>query len=190
MATARSTLRISRLDAREAEACLAPLVALLSDAVNHGASVGFLRPLDDAVARGYWAEVFAGVAKGSKILLVAVVGSELVGTVQLELAPRPNGRHRAEVQKLLVLSRWRRQGIATALMDAIEREAKAAGRWLLVLDTEARSGAEPFYESRAWTRCGSIPDFALSADGAPTPNIIYCKKLGGHPRRNPGPAET
>ena len=166
---------IIRLSASDARAVRDRLIALLADTVDHGASVGFLRPLDQAVARDYWNEVWAAVERGTRILLIARLGGEIVGSVQLDLALRPNGVHRAEVQKLIVLSRCRRQGIAGELMRAIEGEARAAARSLLVLDTEARSGAEPFYESQQWQRVGSIPGFALNTDGVPTPNTIYYK---------------
>jgi acetyltransferase len=168
---------ITRLTASDARAERDRLIALLADTVNHGASVGFLRPLDAALACDYWNEVCAAVERGTRILLVARSGGEIVGSVQLDLATRQNGVHRAEVQKLIVLSRCRRQGIASALMQAIEGEAHRALRSLLVLDTEARSGAEPFYESLQWQRVGSIPDFALNTDGVPTPNTIYYKMI-------------
>src|SRR6266516_3464424 len=164
---------ITRLTESEARAQLDRLIALLADTVNNGASVGFLRPLDPNLAREYWQDVCAAVGKGTKILLVARIDDDIVGSVQLDLSTKQNGMHRAEVQKLIVLSRHRRRGIASELMLAIEREARAAARSLLVLDTEARSGAELFYESLEWHRIGSIPNFALSTDGVPTPNVIY-----------------
>ena len=168
---------IARLSESEARAQLDQFIALLADTVNSGASVGFLRPLDANLARDYWHEVFAAVGKGTRILLIARIDNHIVGSVQLDLCTRQNGLHRAEVQKLIVLSRCRRRGIASELMDAIEREAQAATRSLLVLDTEARSGAEPFYESLRWRRIGSIPGYALNTDGVPTPNTIYCKMI-------------
>jgi acetyltransferase len=168
---------ITRLGESDAHALLDRLIALLADTVNNGASVGFLRPLDDRLARDYWHEVFAAVGRGTKILLIARIDDQIVGSVQLELATRQNGLHRAEVQKLIVLARHRRQGVASQLMESIEREARAASRSLLVLDTESGSGAVPFYESLRWQRVGSIPGFALSTDGVPTPNIIYYKVI-------------
>ena len=168
---------ITRLDEPAARAARDQFIALLTDTVNHGASVGFLRPLDAGIARKYWEEVFASVGAGTKILLAAQVDDTIVGSVQLELAQRPNGVHRAEVQKLVVLSRYRRRGIASELMQAVEREARAAARSLLVLDTESGSGAEPFYETLHWQRVGSIPAFALNTDGVPTPNVIFYKMI-------------
>jgi acetyltransferase len=174
---------IVRLTAAHVQAESAALMALLEDAVNHGASVGFLRPLDHDLCRAYWDEVGAAVAGGGRILLAAREAGEIVGSVQLDLSPKQNGRHRAEVQKLLVLARWRRRGIARHLMRAIEDQARAAGRSLLVLDTESGSAAVAFYDSLGWERCGSIPDFALSADGVPTANILYYKRVPA-PRRH------
>jgi acetyltransferase len=168
---------VVRLTAPDVRAQRAALVTLLEDAVNHGASVGFLRPLEPALAEAYWRDVAGTVAAGSRILLAAREAGEVVGSVQLDLSAKQNGRHRAEVQKLLVLARCRRRGIARDLMQEIEAQARQAGRTLLVLDTESGSDAVPFYESQGWERCGSIPDFALSADGVPTANIFYFKRV-------------
>jgi acetyltransferase len=169
--------QITRLTESDARVHLASLANLLADTVNSGASVGFLRPLDAGLARTYWQEVLDAVGTGTRILLIASVDEEIVGSVQLDLCGKQNGGHRAEVQKLIVRSQQRRQGIARELMRAIEREARSAARSLLVLDTEAGSAAVPFYESLQWKRVGSIPDFALSTDGVPTPNVIYYKLL-------------
>ena len=43
---------ISRRTESDARADLAQVVALLADTVNHGSSVGFLRPMDAAIATG------------------------------------------------------------------------------------------------------------------------------------------
>ncbi|MBC7983925.1 MAG: GNAT family N-acetyltransferase, partial [Candidatus Obscuribacterales bacterium] len=147
-------MQIARLTESTAYAHLDGLIALLADAVNTGASVGFLRPLNADLARDYWHDVFACVGKGTRIVLIARNDNTIVGSVQLDLCVKQNGVHRAEVQKLMVGSQYRRQGIATALMGAVEAEALLASRSLLVLDTEARSAAEPFYESRQWSRVG------------------------------------
>jgi acetyltransferase len=51
------------------------------------------------------------------VLSVALPVDRVVGSVQLELPSKSNARHRAELQKLLVLRTARRQGrdIADAL---------------------------------------------------------------------------
>jgi acetyltransferase len=165
---------IIRLSATEAQRYLEELVLLLEDAVNNGASIGFLRPLKLNAARDYWRDTFNAVANG-RVLLIARADNRVIGSVQLDLCGKENGSHRAEVQKLLVLTRYRRQGLAKQLMEAIELAARESQRSLLVLDTEAGSGAVPFYESLRWLRAGSIPDYAMSADGVPTPNVIYYK---------------
>ena len=71
--------QITRLTESEARAQLDQLIALLADAVNNGASVGFLRPLDANLARDYWHDVCASVGKGTKILLIARIDNHIVG---------------------------------------------------------------------------------------------------------------
>jgi len=54
---------------------------LLSDCVDHGASVGFLSPLDPAVADRYWDRVLGAVEQGSVLLWVAEEDGRVVGSV-------------------------------------------------------------------------------------------------------------
>ncbi|MDX2139362.1 MAG: GNAT family N-acetyltransferase [Chloroflexota bacterium] len=152
------------------------LMELLRDSVAHGASVGFLPPLDEAINRRYWAKVARDVEAGERVLIIAQRDGQVVGTAQLGLAMYPNGRHRAEVQKVLVHSTQRRQGIGQALMVQIEQEARALGRTLLVLDTLVDGGAEALYERTGYMRLGVIPQFALH-EGVLCGTVVYYKVL-------------
>jgi acetyltransferase len=142
------------------------LVALLRDAVEKGASLGFLADIGDAEAGAFWDGVAAAVAQGTRVLLVAQgEDGRLAGTVQLDLCTKPNGVNRAEVQKLIVHSSARRSGIARALMAAAEGEARKRARGLVYLDTEAGSGAEGFYRALGYSYLGGLPEYACSPDG-------------------------
>lgn len=171
---------ISPVDAAVAAARAAELSALLRDAVGHGASLGFTLPLPEEEVRAYWRDVVAAVAAGDRLLFVATDGAgALLGTVQLALERRSNGRHRAEVQKLLVWHRSRGAGIGAALMRRLEEEARARGRWLLFLDTSVgAAGAVDFYAKLGYTPCGGIPDYAANPDGTLAANVIFHKRLG------------
>ncbi len=168
---------IERVTADDAQSLLSQLIALLQDSVDDGASVGFLRPLAADVAEGYWREVIGDVAAQSSILLVTRREGLVVGSVQLRLCTKPNGVHRAEVQKLLVHTRWRRQGIGHALMAAVEREARLAGRSLLYLDTEPDRPALTLYERTGWLRAGEIPDYARTPDGQLHSTVLLYRRI-------------
>jgi acetyltransferase len=150
---------------------------LLQDSVDSGASIGFLAPLPATEGREFWRAVRSELADG-RILLGAYVEGKLVGSVQLAPVAKPNGRHRAEVQKLLVLQAFRGRGIAKALMAALERKAAELGRWLLVLDTVPRQPAEKLYERLGYVRAGVVPDYAESSGGGFDPTVIFYKRLG------------
>jgi acetyltransferase len=168
---------IERLDAERAQAYLVQLVALLQDAVSDGASVGFLRPLTADVAVEYWREVIRDVADQTRILVVARRNEDVVGSVQLGLCTKPNGVHRAEVQKLLVHTGWRRQGIGRRLMESAEQEARRARRSLLYLDTEPDRPAHRMYEQTGWIRAGEIPDYARTPDGALHSTVLMYRRI-------------
>jgi acetyltransferase len=156
------------------------LVALLRDAVSNGASIGFLDDLTWDEAAEYWRKVIADMEAGSRLIWVARVATSgpIVGSVQLGLERRRNGRHRAEVQKLMVLKAHRRQGIAARLMREVERTAAEKQISLLFLDTsEGSGGARKFYEATGYTYAGGIPGYALDPNGLPAKNAIFYKQL-------------
>ena len=172
-------MRIEEISPERLAGRLAEFAGLLRDAVEHGASIGFTLPLTEAELADYWRKVGAEVASGGKILLAALdENGRLIGSAQLALERRANGRHRAEVQKVMVLTAQRGQGIGGALMSRVEGAARAHGRRLLFLDTSAgESGAVKFYERLGYALAGSIPDYAADPDGRFVPNAIFYKKL-------------
>lgn len=153
------------------------LAEILFDAVESGASVGFVRPFTREDAADWWRSIRADVKNGHIILLTATLGGRVVGTAQLKVAPLPNARHRAEVAKVLVHRDARHRGVATALMAAVEHTALTHGRTLLVLDTIAGSEAERLYEHLGWARLGEIPRYAALPDGSLAPTVVFYKEL-------------
>jgi ribosomal protein S18 acetylase RimI-like enzyme len=172
-------VKIDLLSGEAVTARLPELGGLLADAVQHGASVGFVLPLAGGEVEAYWRTVGAEVSVGRKLLLAAFdEGGRLVGSAQLALEPRANGRHRAEVQKVLVLAAHRRRALGAALMARVEVEARVRDRTLLFLDTSVGAGGvTEFYERLGYTLAGGIPDFAADPDGRLAPNAIYYKRL-------------
>lgn len=171
------TLEILRLDGPTFDAAIPDLAVILADAVAGGASVGFLAPFTPDDAATWWQSIERDVVRGDVVVVVARLDRRVVGTAQLRLAQWPNGRHRAEVAKVLVHRSARRHGIATALMREIERLALAEGLTLLVLDTIAGSDAERLYARLGWTRAAEIPDYAGMPDGELRPTVVFYRRL-------------
>ncbi len=161
---------------RSEDAPRAGLTELLVDTVDRGASVGFFAPMRTATADAYWDDVLAHLGP-ALLLWVAEADGTVAGSVQLALCERENGRHRADVQKLFVHGLHRGRGIASLLMAALEAQARAHGRSLLVLDTLAGSAAESVYRHLGWIRVGEIPEFAAFPDGTLQPTAYYYKIL-------------
>ncbi|MBE9605652.1 GNAT family N-acetyltransferase [Acetobacteraceae bacterium H6797] len=158
---------IEELSPEAAEAERGALAAILKASVEAGASVSFLLPFSHEAAAGFWDGVIAQMRAGQRRLLVAraAPGGPVLGTVNLALIGIPNQPHRAEVSKLLVHPEARRQGIARALMLAVEDLAREAGRSLLCLDTRQGDAAEPLYGSLGYVFLGAIPGFAIPPHG-------------------------
>jgi GNAT superfamily N-acetyltransferase len=160
------------------EAELAGLAALLVDAVDGGAAVGFLAPLAPERALRFWRGIAADVAAGDRVLLVAEDDAGIVGTVQLGLALPDNQPHRADLAKMLVHRRSRRQGLGARLLAAAEKSALAHGRTLLVLDAVPDRPGARLYERAGWTPVGVIPGFAHNPDGSPGDTMFFYRDLG------------
>ena len=169
-------IRVDEISNGDAYRQIDKLAALLIDAVESGASVSFMAGLSPGEAEAFWEEAIAGIPTGRTLLFSAFSGAELVGTVLMHPAGKPNQPHRADVAKMLVHRRARRRGIGAALMRAAEDAARAAGKTLLVLDT-ASSDAERLYERLGWTRVGPVPGYALLPDGHPCDTTIFYKPI-------------
>ena len=177
-------IHIATLQGSALEDARNELVNLLRSCVHSGASLGFLAPLPESDAADYWRGVEPQIEAGSRIVVVARDGGAgpIVGSAQLGFESRPNGRHRAEVGKVMVLPSYRRRGIAARLMNEVERHARDRAIRVLVLDTsEGPGGARGFYEALDYRYVGGIPDYALDPDGRPTQNAIYFKALSPPP---------
>jgi GNAT superfamily N-acetyltransferase len=171
-------IEVRRLNAAEAAAAVDALSQVLIDCVEGGASVSFMRPMTPEKANGFWQSVAQGVARGERALLVAQdAQGRILGTVQLVLALPENQPHRADVAKMLVHRRARRQGIAQRLMEAADAVARDEARTLLVLDTVTGGDAERLYRRAGWQRAGDIPNYALMPDGEPCSTTYYYKHL-------------
>jgi GNAT superfamily N-acetyltransferase len=170
------TVRI--LDVPQLLAVVDELADLLIDAVDGGASIGFLAPLDRTAAVAWWRERADGVAAGRLVVWAALSGDRVVGTVSLVFPDKPNSRHRAELVKLMVHREARGEGLGRRLLTTAEDAAVAAGITLLHLDTETDSPAEHLYRSADWIRAGVIPDYAASPAGVLRPTTLYYKRVG------------
>jgi GNAT superfamily N-acetyltransferase len=153
------------------------LARLLIDCVEGGASVSFMHPLSRERAVTFWRRVAHGVAAGERALLVAEDGQGLCGTVQLVFDLPENQPHRADLAKMLVHRRARRQGVGTALMRAAEATARDCGKTLLVLDAVTDGDAARLYERLGWTRVGDIPGYALMPRGGLCSTTVYYRNL-------------
>ncbi len=155
------------------------LADVLNDCVNGGASVGFMHPLTRERALAFWRRVAQGVAAGERALLVAEDAQGLCGTVQLVLDQPENQPHRADLSKMLVHRRTRRQGLGAALMRAAEATALDCGKTLLVLDAVTGGDAARLYERLGWVRVGAIPGYALMPQGGLCSTTVFYRELVG-----------
>jgi GNAT superfamily N-acetyltransferase len=165
------------------------LADVLIDCVEGGASVSFMSPLPRERAVAFWQRVARGVAAGERALLVAQDARGICGTVQLVLDQPENQPHRADLAKMLVHSRARRQGLGAALLQAAQEAARACGKTLLVLDTVTGGDAERLYQRLGWVRVGDIPGYALFPRGGLCSTTVFYRELPGPTDRPADPQE-
>ena len=143
-----------------------------------------MAPLTRDRAVAFWRRVAQGVAAGERVLLLAEDALGVCGTVQLLLAQPENQPHRADLAKMLVHRRVRRQGLGAALMRAAEATARECGKTLLVLDAVTGGDAARLYERLGWTRVGDIPGYALFPRGGLCATTVLPQPLNQQHSRN------
>ena len=151
------------------------LAELLVDSVADGASVNFIAVPSVVEAERWWRDALSNDA--NHLLVARNEHDRIVGCVRLMPAPEPNGHHRAEIGKLLVHRDARTQGIATAMMHAVEELALRLKRTLLLLDTETGSYAEGFYRNRGWIEYGQLPDHTFDQRNELSGTTFFTKRL-------------
>ena len=170
-------MNIIQLDAASATNALPELTSLMADSIGSGASIGFMLPVNENEVRDYWLRRFNAISEGECILLAAYIDNVLVGSAQLGLELRANGSHRAEVQKVMVHSTYRRRGIGRKLMEALETVAHENKRTLLFLDTRGGDPSNDLYLAAGYVHAGTIPNYARSIDGTLHSTMFYYKIL-------------
>jgi GNAT superfamily N-acetyltransferase len=165
--------RLATVDESQIDA----LADVLIDCVEGGASVSFMSPLTRERAVAFWRRVANGVAAGERALLVAEDAGGICGTVQLIFELPENQPHRADLAKMLVHRRARRQGLGERLLKAAEATARECGKTLLVLDAVTDGDAARMYARHGWQRVGDIPEYALFPDGGFCSTTVFYRKL-------------
>ena len=153
------------------------LHTLLIDCIESGASVGFLTPVDEVEVKEYWSSVEGDLQSGARKLFLAYDNGNVIGAVQLALCSKSNGSHRGEVEKLMVHTGARGQGVSKSLMSLMENVASEIGLSLLVLDTRLGDIASSLYRSIGYTEAGHIPQFARSSSGELEGTVYFFKIL-------------
>jgi GNAT superfamily N-acetyltransferase len=153
------------------------LTDVLIDCVEGGASVSFMLPLTRDRARTFWRRVAREITEGQRLVIVGEDDEGICGTVQLIFDMPENQPHRADLAKMLVHRRARRQGLGAALVRAAEGAARSCGKTLLVLDAVTDGDAARLYERLGWQRAGVIPRYALYPHGGFCDTTYYYRDL-------------
>ena len=170
-------MMIRILSAAEFETQIPRLAEILIDAVDSGAGVSFMKPLSLEAAQNFWMGHISDVAAQKTFPIVAEQDGVIAGIVFLMLAWAPNQPHRCDIAKLLVHRNFRRLGIATSLIQALEAKARELNQTLITFDAVANSAASRFYEKRGFTCVGTYPNYAYSGDGKLDDTALFYKAL-------------
>lgn len=125
----------------------------------------FRADVNTAALRAFFTDL---IGKAGTTVLIAEIAGEPVGYLWFDLQERPptvltQARRRIYVQHLAVRESARRSGVATALLQAVEAEARAGNVTQLVLD--------------AWTRNEEALRFFQGRGFRPF-NVVLAKVLG------------
>ncbi|MCZ2722725.1 GNAT family N-acetyltransferase [Marinomonas sp. 15G1-11] len=159
------------------EPYLDDLVLLLTDAVENGASIGFLPPLSEEEARNYWLKVQEELLSYDRQVLAVRDEDRLVGTIQIETSPKADALHRCKVEKLIVLHDFQGNGFAKALIEGAERVAASMQKQLIFLETRTEDSASHLFTKMGYIAIGDIPNYARGAHGNLEATTFFYKEV-------------
>ena len=128
----------------------------------------------------FWRRQLPALGAGETLLFVAEQGTRLVATVLLIFAHQPERaaprRDRQDAGPFLAAPARDRPPPA----HGGGGRQRAAGRTLLLLDTETGSAGDALYRRCGWIEIGQVPDHAFRPDGHLAATSLFYKTLGPH----------
>jgi ribosomal-protein-alanine N-acetyltransferase len=112
-----------------------------------------------------------------ELFLTAHIGGELVGYTVGELDNRPNGKKVGHVMNLAVRNEYRKRGVASALMDELERRFMERGAKVAFLEVrEGNETAQRLYTGRGYSYMKKAKGYYGDEDGY----VMTKKLIGSH----------
>ncbi|KAK2070277.1 hypothetical protein P8C59_004787 [Phyllachora maydis] len=175
----------------EAHGHLTPFFAALQAScitADQMAQGPFLPPLTNEKLLPWWRARMAEARAGQRVIVLLLPdllgptaqkpqGADFRGIAMMSLSPSETGTARCHIDCLLVDRKYRRQGGAKALVQALEYEAGKRGRTLLLVDTEADTLAEAAFKKFGYTEVGKVPRYNRAVSNLRTAQTFFYKDL-------------
>lgn len=134
--------------------------ALLTAVVDQLGAVGWLATPTAEEAADWLESELDHVRAGTAHLAIATSGGAVCGLGILSLFHEAVFAHNAQVRKVMTHPELRGNGVARAVLLALQGKAAELKLENLVLDVRGNNhGAMALYESLGWTRYAVLPDF-------------------------------
>ena len=112
------------------------------------------------------AQAYVKLRRAPEFVIIGAFENHLIGAVGVYRDRHLKSSHKTHLWGMYVVPRHRRQGVATGLLDAAIRHARALPgvSWIHLSVTSAAPAAQRLYERAGFRVWGTEPD-ALSHDG-------------------------
>ncbi|MBI4242736.1 MAG: GNAT family N-acetyltransferase [Planctomycetes bacterium] len=123
---------------------------ILEDAISHGAALD----VDTNIQNAFYNDAAFGLKNGDGIMAVALLDGNIVGSVLADFCKQSYMQHIAQVSKLIVVPKHRKQGIGRLLMLSIEKAIRQKGRTKIELSFRKGNMVKQFYERLGYRQWG------------------------------------
>lgn len=170
--------------------------------LNDETMATFIPPLSRHRMRERWHAFLGEVSAGKRVTLVATSATghrtetpgdlqapfgdgawplispteELTGVISLSMPDSETGPFRGLVQNLFISPYHRRKGLASRLLQRLEKQASEHSRWNLMLDTMQGSAAEALYIKLEWRMLGVVNDYGIDPNTGGLLNEVFFVK--------------
>lgn len=168
----------------------------------------FMPPLSQEKLLSWWKDRIAETIAGTRVIIMLLLdthpgtkvpGDALVGVAMLSLPHLETGPFRANIESILVSTKYRRRRGATVLLEAVEQDATIKGKTLLVscisfccgnlrnrilipyslqmAEMESGTPAEIIFKQFHYQVAGKVPKYSLKPGGEMKDVVFLYKNL-------------
>ena len=136
------------------------IIELYNDVAKQESIIGYTSALNAGQATAIIKQLHEDLANKSKAIMLIKNEVSIIGMALLGISSMPNCKHRAEISKGIIHSKYRHQGLLPLALLEIANYSQSIGVIQLELDVRAGTRSEEIWRKAGFIEYGRLPNYA------------------------------